>query len=176
MAFEVFTRGDLVAAAWNQLGLPAIAAAAATTATTAATTAAIIATATATPVAATTAAAAAAVVATATTAIAATTAAAIPATAAAAALLALLGLVDAQRPTVEGLAVHALDGLGRFLGRTHRHEREPTRPPGLPIGHEVDVTDGSELLERGTNAIGGRVEREVSYIQTSVHRLLELAR
>jgi hypothetical protein len=170
--------------------LPAIAAAAtaATTAATAAATTTTIA-ATATPVAAAAAATAAittTAVATATTAItaaavattAAATAAESTATAAAttAALLALLGFIDAQRATVEGLAVHALDRLRSLFGGAHGHEREAARAAGLAIGDEVDVAYRAELLEGSANAVGGRVEREISYIQTSVHRLLEPAR
>src|SRR5690349_3490669 len=104
----------------------------------------------------------------------ATTATAAVATATAA-LLALLGLVHTERPTVEGLAVHALDGLGRFIGAAHGHEREAAGATGLAIGHEVDVGDRAELLEGSAHAVGVRVERKVSNIQTSVHRLLKLA-
>src|SRR5262249_23630239 len=134
--------------------LPAISAAAAATA------AATTATAATTPVA---------------TAATATTAAAVTA-AAAAALLALLGFVHTERPSIEGRAVHALDGLGRFIGGAHGHEREAARAAGLAIGHEVDVAYSAELLECSADAVSGRVEREVSNVKTSVHRLLKLAR
>jgi succinylarginine dihydrolase len=40
----------------------------------------------------------------------------------------------------------------------------------------VDVANRAELLKASADAVGGRIEREVSYIQTSVHRLLEPAR
>jgi hypothetical protein len=149
-----------------ELALPAISAAAAATATAAATTAAaaiVAATAaTTTPVA--TAAAATA-----------TTAAVAAASAATAALLALLGFVHTERPSVERLAVHALDGLGGFIGRAHGHEREAARAASLAIGHEVDVANRTELLECSADAVSGCVERKVSNIQTSVHRLLKLA-
>jgi hypothetical protein len=140
-----------------ELALPAIAAAAAATAaaTTTATAAIVAATAATTPVAT-----------------AATTTAAVAATAAAAAaLLALLGFVYTERTSVERLAVHALHGLGRFVGGAHGHEREAARAAGLAIGHEVDVTNSTELLECSADAISGGVEREISNIQTSVHRL-----
>jgi hypothetical protein len=152
--------------------LPAIAAAtaAATTATTAVAAAAPVATAAtaATLIAVATATTTATATVTATAA-AATTAVTTAATATAA-RLALLGLVHAERATVEGLAVHAFDGLGGFLGRAHRDEREAARAAGLAIGHEVDVADISELLKRSADAIGSGVEREVSNVQTSVHR------
>ena len=175
----------------RELELPAIAAAAtaATTATTATTTAAF-ATTTTTVV---TTAATTTVVTTATTAVAttatavtttATTAAAVAtaataaeatATAAAAARLALLGLVDAERATVEGAAVHALDGLRGLLGRAHGHEREAARAARLAIRDEVDVTDSAEFLEGLADAFSIGVERKIPNVQTSVHRLLDLA-
>jgi hypothetical protein len=147
---------------WIKLALPAIAATAAA-ATAAATTAAIVAAtaATATPVAT------AATAATTATAVAAAAAAA-----AAAALLARLSFVHAERAPVEGRAVHGLHRLCRFIGGAHGHERETARAAGLAIRHEVDVGDSSELLEGSANAVGVGVERKVSYIQTSVHRLL----
>jgi hypothetical protein len=95
--------------------------------------------------------------------------------AAAAALLALLGFVHTECPSVEGRAVHTLDGLRRFLAGTHGHEREAARAAGLAIGHEVDVAHSSELLECSADAVSACVEREISNIQTSVHRLLKPA-
>jgi hypothetical protein len=88
-------------------------------------------------------------------------------------LLTLLGFIDAEWATVEGLAVHAFDGLRRFFGRAHGDEREAAAAARFAIGHEVDVADRAELLKGSADTIGGRVEREVSYIQTSVHRLLK---
>jgi len=179
-------RGDLPAIA------TAAAATAATTATTAtatavtAVTATAVATATATTVVTTAAAAAVATTAT-TTAAAAITATAAEATAAAAAeatataattaaaLLALLGFVHAKRTTVEGAAVHALDRLGGFFGSAHGDEREAAGAAGLAIGDQVDIAYGSEFLERSTDAISIGIERKISNVQTSVHRLLDLA-
>ena len=115
-------------------------------------------------------------VAAATTAIAtAAAAAAVAAATAAAALLALLGLVNAERAPVEGPAVHTLDGLRGLLGGTHGHECKTARAARLTIRDEVDVADRSELLERSTDAISIGIERKISNIQTSVHRLLDLA-
>jgi hypothetical protein len=175
----------------QHISLPAIVTAAATatttatTATTAAFTAAattVVAAATTTTVAAAAAADAAAIAATtpvaataAAVAAAAATAAEATAAAAAATLLALLGFVNAKRTAVEGTAIHTFNRLLSFLGGTHRHEREAARAACFTIGYEVDVTDGSELLERGANAFSIGVEREVSNVQTSVHRLLDLA-
>lgn len=174
----------------RELELPAIAAAA-TAASTATTTsaaatvaaAAVVTAATTTTVVTTTTAA----VATATTAVAAAaTAAAAKATAAAAAeatatataaaaRLALLGLVDAERATVEGAAVHTLDGLRGLLGRAHGHEREAARAARLAIRDEVDVADSAEFLEGLADAFSIGVERKIPNVQTSVHRLLDLA-
>jgi hypothetical protein len=162
----------------------ATAATATATTTTAATTTAIAAAAvTTTAAAVTTATAAKATTATtaakATAATAAVTAAAATtkaAAAAAAALLALLGFVDAERASVEGATVHALDRLGRLFGRTHGHEGEAARAACLAIGDKVDVANGSEFLERLANAISIGVEREISDVQTSVHAfVLDLA-
>jgi hypothetical protein len=174
-----------------ETGLPAIAAATTAAAAPAAATtsafAAVVAAATAAAaevttataaVTATTATIAAAATAAATTAtVATTTAAAESSTAAAAgtALLALLGLVDAKRPAVESAAVHAFDRLGGLLGSSHGYERETARTAGLAIRDQMDIAYGSELLERATDAFSIGVEREVSNIQTSVHRLLDLA-
>jgi hypothetical protein len=155
------------AAAATTTATATVAAVAATTATTVATTAAAAVVTTAATTTATTTAAAEATTTTATEA--ATTATA------AAALLALLGLVDAQRATVERTSVHALDRLGGFLGSSHGHEREPAGAPGLAIRDQVDVADGSKFLERSTDAISICIERKISNVQTSVHRLLDLA-
>jgi hypothetical protein len=172
------------------LTLPAIAATAtaATTAATATTTAvAVVAAAAATAVVATAAAAAvattAATVTTTTATAAATVAAATTAateaaattTATAAALLALFGFVHAERAAVQGAAVHALDRLGGFFGSAHGHEREAAGATGLAVRDQVDITYRSELLERSTDAISIGIERKISNIQTSVHRLLDLA-
>jgi hypothetical protein len=155
----------VVAGRRTEIALPAIAAAAAATTTAAAATttaAAVIAAA----------AAAAAPITTAAAATATATVATATAAAAAAALLALLGFVHTKRSTVEGLTVHGLHGLGRFFSGAHGHEREAAGAAGLAIGDEVDVADCAELLECSANAISGRVERKVSYIETGVHRLL----
>jgi hypothetical protein len=175
--------------------LPAIAAAAtaATATTTAATTAvAVVATAATTAVVTTaataavattaaaaitaaTAAAATTGVATTATAAEATTATAAAATTATTALLALLGFVHAKRAAVEGATVHALDRLCGFFGSSHGHERKAAGPAGFAVRDQVDITYGSEFLERSTDAISIGIERKISYIQTSVHRLLDLA-
>ncbi len=154
-----------------QLELPAIAAAAttatttATTTTAAATAASAIATTTVVATAATAAiptAATTTAVATAATAVAAATATAAEAAAttatAAAARLALLGFVDAEGASVEGMAVHALDRLSGFLGRAHGDEREAAGAAGLAIGYQVDVADRSEFLERRADAFSIGVE------------------
>ena len=168
-------------------GLPAIAAAstATTTAATAASAAvAVVATAAAATttvvtatatVTATPAAVAATAAATAATAVTTTAAAESSAATAGAALLALLGFVDAERSTIEGTAVHPFDRLRGLLGSSHGYECEAARAAGLAIGDQVDITYGSELLERGTDAFSIGVEREVSNVQTSIHRLLDLA-
>ena len=108
--------------------------------------------------------------ATATVATAATTAAVATATTTAA-LLAFLGFVHAERTTIEVLAVHRFDGVGRLLVGAHRDEREAARAAGLAIGNEMDVADGSELLKCSANAISGRVEGKIADIQTSTHVL-----
>jgi hypothetical protein len=157
--------------------LPAIAAATATTAaattaptaafavvTTTAAAAAVV-TATATAVAAALPAATATAVATATApeataAAAEAAAAAAEATAAAAAArLALFRFVHAKRATVERTAIHPLDRLGGFLGAAHGHESKAARAAGLAIRDQVDITDRSELLERGTYPFCVGVER-----------------
>ena len=167
-------------AATTVIATAATAATATTTTATATTTTAIATTA----VAATTATITTAAVPAATTpeATAATTAAAASAaaeaaaaTTTAAAVLALLGLVDAERATVEGPAVHTLDRLGGFLGGAHGHEREAARAARFAVRDQVDIADRSEFLERGADAFSIGVERKVSNVQTSVHRLLDLA-
>ncbi len=156
--------------------LPAIVAAAATATAAAATTTAAATTVAAAAAAVVTAAAAGTATASTTAAVATTAAAATTteatAAAAAAALLALLGLVDAERATIEGPAVHAFDGLGGLFRGAHRHEREAARAARFTVGDEVDIADGSKFLERATDAIGIGVEREISNVQTSVHRFV----
>jgi hypothetical protein len=51
-----------------------------------------------------------------------------------------------------------LDGLGRFIGAAHGHEREAACAAGLAIGDEVDVAYRAELLECSADAVSGRVE------------------
>ena len=159
----------LVVTARPSFELPAIAtAAAATAAATTATTAATAATTAITTTAVVTATAATAVTTTttavtaaATTAVttaAATTAEATATTATTAARLALLGFVDAERATVEGVAVHTLDGLRGFLGRAHGDESEAARAARFTIGYQVDVADRSEFLERRADAFSIGVE------------------
>jgi hypothetical protein len=170
----------------SSIGLPAIAAATTAAAATAAATttavAVVAAAATTAVVAATTAAAAVTAAAAATPAVATAT---VPTTAATAAepttapagtaLLALLGFVDPERPAIERATVHALDRLGGFLRSSHGYEREAARAAGLAVRDQVDITYGSEFLERGTDAFSIGVERKISNVQTSVHRLLDLA-
>jgi hypothetical protein len=135
------------------------------TAVVAATTATESTTATTTTAAATTAVAAAATAAEATAATAAATAA----------LLALLGLIDAERAAVERTAIHALDRLGGFFGSSHGHEREAAGAAGLAVRNQVDIAYCSEFLECSTDAFSIGIERKISNVQTSVHRLLDLA-
>src|SRR5262249_49979049 len=92
-----------------------------------------------------------------------------------AALLALLGFIDAQRAPVEGAPIHAFYRLGGLFGSTHGDERETAGAAGLAVRDQMDITYGSELLERGADAFCIGVEREVSNVQTSIHRLLDLA-
>jgi hypothetical protein len=132
--------------------------------TTAAAAAAVVTAAAAAAVATTAAATAITTAATvATTAAVATAATAAEATAAAAAattaLLALLGFVDAERPTVESATIHALDRLGGFLGGTHGHEGKAAGAAGLSIGDQVDIAYRSEFLERRTDALSVGIER-----------------
>jgi hypothetical protein len=169
---------------WEAI-LPAVAttATAAAAAATATTTAfAVVATATTaaaevatTAAAVTTTAAAITTAATATAAtITATAAAEATATAAAGtALLALLGLVDAKRATIQRATIHSFDRLGGFLRSSHGYEREPARPAGLSVRDQVDVTDSSKFLERRADPFSIGVERKISNVQTSVHRLLD---
>jgi hypothetical protein len=153
--------------------LPAIAAATAAATTTTTATAAVVTTTTvATAAAAFTATTVAAATTTVATATAATTA---EATAAAAARLTLLGFIDAKRPTVEGLAVHAFDRLGRFFVRPHGDKREATRAASFTVRHEVDVAHSAELRKCSADAFSRGVKRKISNVQTSVHRLLEPA-
>jgi hypothetical protein len=145
-----------------QIELVATTATAATTTTTAATAAAAAARSTAATTAARS---------TAATAVAAAAAAATVATATAAAartVTALLGLVDAQRATVEHLAVHLLDGLlGRLAGR-HGDESKAARAAGLAVEHELDLDELAELLERLAEDVLGGVKREIADVKTII--------
>jgi hypothetical protein len=143
-----------------------------------------VATTSATTSTAATATAAAVTVVAATTTTAATTATVVAATAAtesataattAAALLALLGLVDAEWAAVERTAIHALDRLGGFFGSSHGNEREAAGAASLAVRNQVDIAYCSEFLECSTDAFSIGIERKISNVQTSVHRLLDLA-
>jgi len=169
-AIATTTAATTTAATATTTAVAVVAAAAAATAVVAAAATATIATTAATATAATV--TATATVAAATTA---ATEAAATTTTAAAALLALFGFVHAERAAVQGAAVHALDRLGGFFGSAHGHEREAAGATGLAVRDQVDITYRSELLERSTDAISIGIERKISNIQTSVHRLLDLA-
>ena len=167
-----------IASATTATATASTAATATAAATTVAATAAIVTATATTAVAPATTTVTTAAVATASTTVATTSSTAAEATAAATAataLLALLGFVDAERPTVEGPAIHTLDRLGGFLGGPHGHEREAAGAARFAVGDEVDIRDGSEFLERGADALSIGVERKIANVQTSVHRLLNLA-
>jgi len=133
----------------------------ASTASTAATTTA----ATATTAAATTATAST------TTATAATTAE--PATSAASTVLALFGLIDAERATVEQGAVHLGDGLGGLGRGAHRHEREATGLARFAVRDDVDVGDLPEGGEGSAYGFSSGLEGEVPDVEAISHRFLD---
>ena len=92
------------------------------------------------------------------------TAAVAATTAAAATALALLGLIDLERATIEVGAVQSLHGTRR-IGVGHFHKPEPTGAPRLTIGDEGNLVDGSVLGEQGAHRVFGRAEREVANVQ-----------
>jgi hypothetical protein len=104
-----------------------------------------------------------------TTATAAAAAAAEATTTATLAGLALLGLIDAKGTTVEIGAVHLLDGLTRFFARCHHDETKATRTARHAVQDELRLDDLTAGLKGATEAIFGRVERQVPYVQSVVH-------
>jgi hypothetical protein len=83
--------------------------------------------------------------------------------------LALLGLVDAEGAAVEICAVHLFDGLTRFFAGCHHHETKATRTARHAVQDELRLDDLTAGLEGATEAIFGRVERQVPYVQSVVH-------
>src|SRR5207248_8589223 len=80
--------------------------------------------------------------------------------------------VHAQRSPVEKYAVHLGDRVLRLLLRGHGHEAEPARLPRLAIEDDVYVRDLAAVHREGgaeTFFVGG--VREISYVETSAHRL-----
>jgi hypothetical protein len=90
-------------------------------------------------------------------------------------LLALFGLVDAERPPIERRAVHLGDGLGSLVRIAHRHERETAGLPGLTVGREVNLAHLAERGEGGANRFDSRPERKISNVQTVSHGVLASA-
>jgi len=109
----------------------------------------------ATTAAATTAAAAATTTATAT---ATGTTAAAAAAATAASLRALFGLVDAQRASVDHLAVDPFDRPLSLLVRAHGHECKATGLPCGTVSHDVDISHFAILCEGCADGLGIRVK------------------
>jgi hypothetical protein len=125
----------------------------------------------ATAAAATTAAAAAITTAAATTATAAvaTTAAAATAAAATATALALLCDIDAERATLEVLAIELGERLLGAFGRRHLDEAEATRLTAHAIDHDVDRDNLTALGEARVEQVLGGVERKITDVETIRH-------
>jgi hypothetical protein len=91
--------------------------------------------------------------------------------------IALAGLVDAQRATVEIRAVEFLQRLLRELGRGHLDEGEAPRPAGLAIHDDRDARDlapvrAEELAER--LLVG--VVVQVAHVELRAHGTRDLLR
>ena len=95
---------------------------------------------------------------------AAATAAVFTATTAAArrALFARTRDVDREGATVNGFAVHGLDGLGGLFGRAHGDETETARTAGRPVHHQIGFEDRAVGCECILQVIFCGIEGKIS--------------
>src|SRR6266404_6300532 len=84
-------------------------------------------------------------------------------------LFARPGDVDGEGASVNGFAIHRLDGLLRLLGRAHGDETEPARTAGGPVGHQVGFGDRAVGGEGILQVVFGGVEGNVSDEQFITH-------
>ena len=94
-----------------------------------------------------------------------------PATAAepARTLGALLGLIYAERATVEHDAVHRCDRLGCLMGIAHRHEAEAARLTTLAIGNDMHVRHVARGRESSAQRFSRGAEGKVPDIESIAH-------
>jgi len=99
------------------------------------------------------------------------------ATATAAAFFTRAGDVYGQITTIEGSAIHGLDGLLSFLFSAHGYETETARTTAHAIDHQVCLDDGAVSGKRVLQIVFGGVEGNVSYKQFIIaHVMLTVAR
>jgi len=96
----------------------------------------------------------------------ATTTEAATTTATAARLLARLGLVYAQIPSLMWLLVQRLNSSSTFLGVGHLNKGEPSRAPGIPIRDDVDLGDLAIWLKELAKFILSRLIRQIPDIDS----------
>src|SRR5262249_52628976 len=88
-------------------------------------------------------------------------------TATASAGRALAGLAHGERAAAEGLPVQRRDRRLRLGVGGHLDEGEPTRPAGLPVGHDLHLLDlTAVLLEEGAQLSLFALIGEVAYVQS----------
>jgi len=75
------------------------------------------------------------------------------------------GLIDGQLTTTELNAVGLLGGILRLLGGAHGHESETTRTAGHTVKGDVNVGNGTELLEVCAQLFSRGLERQVADVQ-----------
>jgi len=80
--------------------------------------------------------------------------------------------INGEVTAVQICAIHGTDGfLGFFLG-AHGNEREPARPAGGAIGHEVGFEDGAVGGESVLEIVFSGVEGEISDKQFIIHAVV----
>jgi hypothetical protein len=117
---------------------------------------------------------AAAAAAAATTTAAATTAAATTTAAAATAVLALFGLVHAQRTAVEARAVERRNGVCSFSRRAHGHEGEAARLTTVAVLDNVHVGDFTAGREGLAHTLGRGRKGQITYVETISHAVFSI--
>jgi hypothetical protein len=75
------------------------------------------------------------------------------------------GFIDGQLTTTELNAVGLFSGILSLLGGAHGHERETTRTAGHTVKGDVNVGNGTELLEVCAQLFSRGLERQVADVQ-----------
>jgi hypothetical protein len=80
--------------------------------------------------------------------------------------------INGEVTAVQIRAIHGTDGFLGFVLCAHGNEREPARPAGGAIGHEVGFEDGAVGGESVLEIVFSGVEGEISDKQFIIHAVV----